>query len=55
METVLEREALRDRVELSLALAFEVFRPLAHEELGDEDVARQAADAVRKLPHGRRV
>jgi hypothetical protein len=33
-DTVLKREAARERIEFRLALPAEVFRPLLHEQLG---------------------
>ena len=55
VQAVFEREALRNRINLRLALTDEVFRPLANEELGDQDVAREASNAVRKFPDGRGI
>ena len=55
VQTILKRKALRDRINLLYRLALKVFCPLAHEELGDEDVPRQPADAICQLPHRRRV
>ena len=55
VQAVLEREALRDRVDLGLALPDEVVRPLLHHELRDEDVARETGDTALELPDGVRV
>ena len=55
MQAVCKREALRDLVDLRLALAPEVLSPLLHQELRHKDVAREPPNAVRQLPHGRGV
>jgi hypothetical protein len=53
MQAVLKLEALRDLVQLGLALPAEMFRPLLHKILGHENVARQPTDPVRHLPECR--
>lgn len=55
MQAVLKLEALRDLVQLDLALPAEMFRPLFHKIFGDQDVARQPTDTAWHLPDGRRV
>ena len=42
-------------IALRLALSSEVLRPLLHQKLRDEELAREPPDAVSKLPHQRQV
>ena len=50
MQAIPKLEALRDLVQLGLALPAEMFRPLLHKILGHENAARQPTDPVWHLP-----
>ena len=54
-QAILELEALRDLVQLGLALPAEMLCPLLHKILGDENATRQPTDTVWHLPDGRGV
>jgi hypothetical protein len=55
LHTVRILEARRERIERLLVQPDEMVRPLLHEELADQDVPRDARDALVDLPHGARV
>ena len=50
VQTILEREALCNLLDLCLALSTEVLRPFLNQELGNEDITSKAASTVFSLP-----